>query len=240
MSPLVRWRTEERERLFTQLPHCDTRALCSPTSFPKVGTESMREFLRRWIHAPRCLGDLIVKDGPYSLVIPKTAGYYVAAYEDEMARTKQMLLSFGSVSDSDLALVLLNSNAYFWFWRTFGDGFDVTKGIIEGCPVFTPGDGSFRDIARALRDAIPDCTVYKGYRGKKVPNVNFNLRMDLLWQADEWIIQHVAPDLGITPLDFVWAKSNSFLSLCVPKSANWPDGCEPCDVDGEYDDDEEQ
>jgi hypothetical protein len=223
-SPLVRWRAEERPRLFAELPHCDVSALCSQAAFPKVGTERMRTFLERWLALPRRLADLTHPRGAYPLIIPKTAGYYIAAYVGELDRTKQMTLMFDDAESRAIAIVLLNSDVFFWFWRVFGDGFDVHSGLVERVPAPSAADAECRSLAEDLQDAAAACTVYKGYRGVKVPNVNYNLRMDLLWRADEWLIHQIAPDLGLTPLDFIWAKSNSFLSLCVPKSANWPVG----------------
>ena len=100
----------------------------------------------------------------------------------------------------------------------YGDSFHVTSTWIGLCPVFEPCNDDFLDIAQKLYEALPACTVYKGYRGVAIPNVNFNKRLDLLMQADEWIIRHVAPDLNVSPKDFLWGKSNSFLKLEVPKS----------------------
>jgi hypothetical protein len=227
MSPLVRWRAEERPRLLIQLPHTDMRAFCSLDSFPKVGDPIMRAFLDRWLASEKRIGGLVDNLGMYSLIIPKTAGYYIAAFEQEMERTQQMRIGFGSQKMCDLAMVLLNSNCFFWFWRVFGDAFHVTRGNVEACPVPEYFDESYMEIAEKLRRNIEDCTVYKGYRGKDVPNVNFNLRMDLLCSADQWIIHHVAPDLGLSSADFVWAKSNSFMHLCVPKSSAWPADLHP-------------
>jgi len=221
-TPILRWKTSERSLLFPMLPFVDITNMCSPASFPKVGSPKMREFLQRWEASPKRLSNLLVSSSSYSLVVPKTAGYYIAAYPEEMERTKQLVLYFKDQRDRDLAMTLLNSNAFFWFWRVFGDGFDVTATWIGACPVFVPRDNIFTDIASNLYAALPSCTVFKGYRGKDVPNINFNLRMDLLFRADQWILSHIAPDLGITPEDFLWAKSNSFLKLEVPKSDNYP------------------
>ena len=223
MSPLVRWRAEERDRLLVQLPQTEMADFCTPNCFPKVGTTNMRDFLRRWQRCSHTLEALIDANGSFPLVVPKTAGYYVAAYESALARTEQMGLLFRTEDDRDLALLMINSNCFFWRWRTYGDGFHVTKGDIMECPLPIPDDQEYRKIAALLRGAFPACTVYKGYLGKQVPNVNFNLRMDLLWKADNWLIRHIAPDLGLTPVDFTWAKSNSFLHLHVPKSACWPE-----------------
>jgi hypothetical protein len=175
----------------------------------------------------------VCPSGPFQLVVPETAGYYIAAYEAEMARTKRATLRFATVEERDRALVLLNSNVYFWYWRVVGDGFDVTKGIVEACPWVGRWDAQANRIAQQLARAASACTVHKGYRGKQVPNVNYNLRLDLIWQADEWVIRSIAPDLGLTPVDFVWAKSNSFLRLEVPKSAHWPPGFEQVEARGQ-------
>ncbi len=223
-TPLLRWRSSERERLFAKLPYVDATALCGTESFPKLGSRKLRDFLILWKALPKRLVQYMDKHGKHHLVVPRTAGYYIAAYPDEMARTKQMVLRFPCREHRDLAFVLLNSNVFFWLWRVIGDGFDVTTNQIEQCPTFGALDEECTKIAADLEAALPECTVYKGYRGVQVPNVNFNKRMDLLWRADEWIIKHVAPSLSVTPEDFLWAKSSSFLKLSVAKSANLPPG----------------
>ena len=221
-TPILRWKASERWRLLCELPLAEATNLCSPQSFPKIGTSKMKTFLQRWEASPQRLSALLTKYSSYSLVIPKTAGYYIAAYPTEMDRTKQMTLYFNDKRSQDIAFVTINSNVFFWFWRVFGDGFDVTTGVVGKCPIFSQIDGDFLQIADDLYNALPSCTVYKGYRGVDVPNVNFNKRMDLLWRADEWIIRNVAPDLGVSPEDFIWGKSNSFLKLTVPKADNFP------------------
>ena len=92
-------------------------------------------------------------------------------------------------------------------------------------------------IANDLYSALSSCTVYKAYRGLDVPNVNFNKRMDLLWRADKWIIRNVAPNLGVSPDDFIWGKSNSFLKITVPKAENFPVGYSVATNDDEDDED---
>ncbi len=221
-SPLLRWKAMERERLFVQMPITDITDICTDRSFPKVGTSRMKFFLKRWQSAPGRLSSIISRYGPHHLVVPKTAGYYIAAYPEEMERTQQTTIHFLNQQDRDLAMVLLNSNAFFWLWRVYGDSFHITMAWIDMCPVFPCQDEQYLDLAKDLRAALPECTVYKGYRGVDVPNVNFNRRMDILWRVDEWIIKHVAPDMDVTPEDFLWAKSNSFLKIDIPRAANFP------------------
>ena len=225
-TPLLRWRAAERDRLFAELPYVDATDLCSDRWLPKVGSAVTTAFLRRLLSMPGSLLSDSVSRGSWSLVVPRTAGYYIAAYLDEMDRSKQMRICFRTSEARDRAMVIVNSNVFFWFWRVLGDGFDVTSWLLERFPQLVVLDAAGAALAKELQAALKECTVYKGYRGVDVPNVNFNKRMDLVWRADEWIIKHIAPNLGITPEDFVWAKSSSFLKLAVAKSANFPPGYE--------------
>lgn len=225
-SPLLRWRASERWRLFQELPLCEITALCTEASFPKVGSSRMREFLERWLAVPKRLGGLTDKRGKRRLVVPKSAGYYIAAYPNELDRSQQLTLQFSDDASRAVAMTLLNSGAFYWLWRVFGDSFHVTGGWIDMCPVPHRDAGEPEHFAKCLVAALKECTVYKGYRGVDVPNVNFNKRLDLLWEIDEWIIKQVAPDLGVTPEDFLWAKSSSFLKLRIAKSGGFPPGYE--------------
>jgi hypothetical protein len=141
-----------------------------------------------------------------------------------MDRTKQMVMRFRRREYRDLAPVMLGSNAFFRLWRAIGDGLDVTSGQVEGCPTWCAPDDECLAIAVALAHELPECTVFRSYHGVDVPNVNFNKGMDSLCRADEWIIRHIAPDLGVSPEDSVRAKSSSLLRLAVAKAASFPQG----------------
>lgn len=221
-SPLLRWKAIERYRLFSELEITNTTSISNKNSFPKVGNEKLFAFYSKWFSQPNKLASTMVTTSSYSLVVPKTAGYYIAAYPEEMDRTKQSSLHFRTRDERDFAFVLLNSNVFFWLWRVSGDGFDVTMSTISSCPIFRPSNSLHSKIAEEMYQALPECTVYKAYRGVNVPNVNFNLRMDLLFKADDWIIKNIAPDLELSSLDFLWSKSNSCFRMSVPKSANYP------------------
>lgn len=222
-TPLIRWRVVERIRLFKDLPFSNTTEICNENAFPKVGHEKMEAFLKRWLECPKRLGDLMTDKGEYSLAVPKTARYYIAAYEDTLDRTEQMRFYFDSPETRYLAVVLLNSNVFFWLWRVYGDGFHVTAKWIADCPVFEPRDHEYVEIAKQILSANPECISYKINKGLKIPSINLNKRLDLLCKADWWIIRHVAPDLGVTPEDFLQAKSNSLYKIVIPKAANPPE-----------------
>jgi len=221
-TAMLRWRSTERERMFADLPYVNVTDLATPDGWPKVSNtgrdvELLRE-VRRW---PRLAARLVKASGPH-LVVPRTAGYYIAAYADAKDRTKQMTLHFRDEDSRLLGLVLLNSDFFFWWYRVYGDGFDVTGDLVETCPTPRQPNEGYREIARDLLAAQPECTVYKAYRGEMVPNVNYNRRMDLLLACDRWVASHLSGDW-----DFDWEamlryKSSSWFSFEIAKSAHWP------------------
>ena len=128
-----------------------------------------------------------------------------------MARNKVLSLQFGSRKQSDLARVLINSNVFYWYWRSFGDGFLLGVDVVGSFPIPQPCDDEFVTLASELDAALTDCTTFKMYRGEKIPSYNFNRRMDLLLDIDDWIVQQVAPGLDLPRDVFAQYKSNSFL-----------------------------
>jgi hypothetical protein len=169
------------------------------------------------------LGQLLVSNSKYSLTVPKTAGYYIAAYEDPQDRSKQMTLHFRDRDAHDLAQVVLNSNLFFFWYRAWGDGFDVTQSLVASCPVPPEPAEGLRALAGEVSRAQKECTVFKAYRGVDVPNVNYNLRMDLLLACDDWLWSHL--DLGseLPWRDLLHYKSSSWFSFEVAKSRSWPE-----------------
>lgn len=218
----LRWRSTERERMFADLPYADVSDLAMSAGWPKLSnTGDDADLLREVRQWPR-LGARMAKSSGPKLVVPRTAGYFIAAYADAKERTKQMTLRFRDEDSRLLALVLINSDFFFWWYRIFGDGFDVTGGLVETCPVPKHPNEGYREIARELLDAQAGCTVFKAYRGEMVPNVNYNLRMDLLLACDRWVSSHLTGDW-----DFDWEallryKSSSWFSFEIAKSAHWP------------------
>lgn len=235
-----RWRASERARLFQELRYTEASDLdtlglhevghqgrgssvyAPEGPLARIGDPVLLEFLRRWLALPDRMGNSIVSTGRFGLSVPKTAGYYVAAYPDDLDRTGQSRLLFGSAETRDLALVVLNSNVFFWYWRVVGDCFHVTIRDIASCPSVGMRDKSYLGFAQRLKESQRECTVFKRYRGVDVPNVNYSKRMDILSDIDTWLIDAVAPDLGLTSDDFLWSKSNSCFVLQVPKAAHLP------------------
>jgi hypothetical protein len=232
-TPMLRWRATERDRMFHNLPFARV-ALGSLSSlqqrrqsdlgWPKIGPGLGPDLLDSIAEWPT-LGSYVLPGTPYPLTIPKTAGYYIAACDAPKDRSKQMTLTFRDEKARQLARVLLNSNFFFWFYRVFGDGFDVTQQLVLGCPVPPKPKAGFEVLAEALDRASSECSVFKTYRGLQVPNTNYNLRMDVLLRCDKWLWSHI--DEGPLPWEnLLRYKSSSWYSFEIARASHWPRGWE--------------
>ena len=63
----------------------------------------------------------------------------------------------------------------------------------------------------ALLQAAEECATYQNKKGERIPNYNFNKRMDILLAIDTFIVKYIAPDLELPQNIFALYKSNSFL-----------------------------
>lgn len=216
-SWLHRWKTSERGVLFEQLAYSPNLLDSGIDPWAKIKSADEVDLLVKLLQQKRTVGSMTRKVGAHSIIVPKTAGYYVAAYESALDRTQQGAFWFESKTNLDLALIAIDSNFFFWWYRVFGDGFHVTADVVESfrVPVLEPERVS--ELAGGLRKAIERCKVYKGYRGVQVPNVNLNQEMKVLETIDEALLDALGAPRHLTRL-LAHSKSNSFISFEVPKS----------------------
>lgn len=218
-SWLHRWKTSERPVLFHQLAYSPNLISAGVSPWSKVKSAEEVGLLQALLQCPDTVGARVKANGQKSIVVPKTAGYYIAAYEDALARTKQGMFSFQNRHDLDLSLLAINSNLFFWWYRVYGDGFDVTQDIVESFPLPELTESLRDDLAARLRQSIERCRVFKGYRGLQVPNVNLNQELDLLMHIDKEFLAAVGQPETLTRT-LMLSKSNSFISFEVPKSGS--------------------
>jgi len=122
-------------------------------------------------------------------------------------------LSFDDEHMRDVTFLALNSNVYYWLWCVLGDGFHVTTENIHSMilPNAVQDDPKVLLLRDKLLNAAEECATYQMKWGEQIPNYNFNKRMDILLEIDDWIVSHVAPDLNLPRDIFAQYKSNSFL-----------------------------
>ncbi len=93
--------------------------------------------------------------------------------------------------------------------------------LLGAFPVPNMYNDEYIKLAERLDLAREECTTFKAMFGRKVPSYNFNRRMDLLLEIDEWVVKQFTPDMFLPHGVFAQYKSSSFLeSLDLSAIAN--------------------
>jgi hypothetical protein len=223
---LMRWISEERPLLITNLHYANATSFITSEIFPKIGDEQLVEFWAKIGLYKRNIGSTIYKqkkkskekaESPPPILhyayIPRTARYFITSMPTPMRSTGVNAFAWNDQWTRDVAIVALNSNVFYWLWCALGDGFDVTGEVISSMalPNVPKDDIETRQLYDALLNAAEECVTYHTKWNMRIPNYNFNKRMDILLDIDAWIVHHVAPDLNLPRDIFAQYKSNSFL-----------------------------
>lgn len=177
VSPLVRFRSDERSRILD----CgvlesflgDERQRPGLAGRPFAKCHRVLEDVRRkWNEASGgVLGDMVC-DGPGSreLFIPTSCRYYTVATASELHRKGMMRLRFGGAREHAYAFCLLNSSFAYWHWRMFDGGVTLPAGLVCSIPTFldslSESDIMFcEEFSRKMESERLRWAVYKKNKG---------------------------------------------------------------------------
>lgn len=176
ISPLIRWKAEERPALFEHSMSVITgveKTWEGDKPWGKVPKELERMHDSALLYPP--LSTLISKTGPYTLDIPTSPRYYTSAAKKNLDRGMKHVIRFESYENMCLAYLILNSSwAYSW-WRFYDGGITLTKTLLMDIPV--PQEHDIDKVikqAEQLFEKEETCTVYKKNAGKMNENVKFD------------------------------------------------------------------
>jgi hypothetical protein len=215
-TDLLRWQRDERKSLFARLVFADITRVARKEHFPMIGDQVLVPFLEQLKSGKRLIRDLTAEadsGAKKQLFVPTRARYFIPASPEDFHRNNQMNLAFSSNQDFDYAFILISSNIFYWYWRVFGDGFDVApRDVLEfPLPTPTPNSKEVQELAAQLKAVIPECRVHKLNGGKLIPNLNFNKRIDVLMKIDRWVCKVMGFEEKFSTDIFVHKKSNSFM-----------------------------
>jgi hypothetical protein len=220
-TDMLRWFNQERPLLIPSLRYADITEIASEEAFPKLGNPRLVSFWRAAVAYGNSIGQLLYRPEKNSgnsrdlnwLFVPNTTRYFITAMPFQFKRSEMNAFGFEDSWTRDVAFLALNSNVFYWVWHMLGDGFHVTLSNV--CAMVLPkapsGDAEVARLRDALLGVAPFCATAKVRSGESIPNYNFNKRMDILLEIDDWIVRHVAPDLNLPCDAFAQYKSNSFL-----------------------------
>lgn len=184
ISPLIRWKSEERPILFERASNHLSQVPLTKEFFPKV--DKSFENLYQQVEKLPILGSLISsKPTKFPLYIPSSPRYFISALIKPVDRASQKTIFFMNARDRNSAYMLLNSSFFFWWWRVRDGGMTLSLETILSVPLL-----SFEldeNLIEALKRSEKKNRVYKMNAG--APQENVKHTSELIFRLN----QHLLP-----------------------------------------------
>lgn len=170
ITPLLRWRSTERERLFNNADSFLTKINSANGVFPKVSKELINLY-NLIVDYPQKLGYIVSsKKTEYELQIPSTPRYFISALRKPVERTSFRVIYLKNKKDFDLVYLLLNSSYMYWWWRINDGGMTISEKTLMSLPIPSNLEIS-DDLVKQLERSEQTNKVFKKNAGKLNENV---------------------------------------------------------------------
>ena len=176
ITPLIRWRTNERRDLFAM----SNRLLSAAPAMKTIGGEA-------WPKCPgpcswllscgrRDMASLMTEDGDIAIDIPSTLRYRTsAAMVMPLNRSSLIHVTFRDRDSADLAYVIMNSSLAYAWWRVWDGGITLTSSLFRTIPVPDGFDAAaVRDRARWMREHEHEHVAVKMNAGKPNDSIRWD------------------------------------------------------------------
>jgi len=133
-SRLMRWGSAERDKLFNNIQRQEIILTRDSFPLPLIGDRRSLQVFKTISSSSRILSDVITGKGRMKLFIPKAIRYFTSASRIDMERN-QTILSFKDKHSRDLIQILINSSYFYWHWRIFASGFQISSKNLMNLPI---------------------------------------------------------------------------------------------------------
>jgi len=200
----LRWNRDYRPCLFPTISYGVGQSAKTPT-WPALGSEiATSVFQKLQMSRAKALGRMLSTAGKEFLQMAATPRYFISAVPEELNRSGLIELRFSGHQDRNAAECVLNSNLFYWVWRVSGDGFHLTRTVIEGFPIpetFAAAVVEHDRLVHQLKMVRPRCQTAKLNKGMYAYNVNYNIAPEAMTAIDGVLAGHYG--LSAEELDFV-------------------------------------
>lgn len=204
----LRWHEEARPALFSCLSYAPSSLQNDLCSIAKVGMPTESELLRKIASHPALSNQLLNKSDSNADVVYYHSGgrYFRKCIREQLSNEyKPLVLQPGF---GDVAVCLLSSSFYYWFWLLMSDCYHVTKGDVLHLPIPKSllNDESVKKLAKSLlKDLFKNAETRDRNRadGSQRKEINFKVGLSkpIIDKIDRVLAQHY----GFTDeeLDFI-------------------------------------
>lgn len=142
LSPLIRFKNEERKRLLVNdvienfIYEKDQIISQEQNKYFKCD-KRLGAIWDIWQTKSRtCVRDYISQEGEYILSMPSTCRYYTTAAKGAMNRNGQIILQIQDRDVFNYIYCMINSSFAYWYQRLFDGGFTYAKSLLSNMPLF--------------------------------------------------------------------------------------------------------
>ncbi len=204
----LRWHEEARPALFSSLSYVPSSLQNDLCSIAKVGMHTETDLLRKIASHPALSIHLLNRaDSSADVVYYHSGGrYFRKCFREQLSNEyKPLILQAGA---GDVAICLLSSSFYYWFWLLMSDCYHVTKGDVLHLPLPKSllKDESVNKLAkRLLTDLFKNAETRDRNRadGSQRKEVNFKVGLSkpIIDEIDRLLARHY--DFTDEELDFI-------------------------------------
>jgi len=170
ITPLLRWRTKERQQLLNSVDNYLAEITPREDIFPKLQKELLP--LYRLAKKQEKMLAHLVSHGPtpFKLIVPSTPRYFISALKTSVKRSSFKTLYFHNEREMNIAYLLLNSSYMYWWWRVNDGGMTISERTLLTLPVLddVPID---KNLLLKLEESEKTNRVIKRNAGKDNENV---------------------------------------------------------------------
>lgn len=155
VTPLMRWKAEERPMLFDASRSLMAAAhpldgMDAASGFPKVPAP-LTEMFETLRHSSRHISDLVTPhETRWHLDVPMTPRYFTSASSRPLDRSAKHVLCFPDEESMALAYLVINSSLAYGWWRAHDGGITITASLLMSVPV--PDSVDVETVVRQMRE----------------------------------------------------------------------------------------
>ena len=173
ITPLLRWRVKERQKLLDSVDNFLTEIKPREDIFPKLQKDllPLYDFAKK---QEKMLAHLVSRRQTlYRLIVPSTPRYFISALKCEVERSSFKTLYFYSEKEMNIAYLLLNSSYMYWWWRVNDGGMTISEKTLLTLPVINEISVS-KNLLTKIELSEKTNRVIKRNAGKDNENVKHN------------------------------------------------------------------
>ena len=142
VSPLIRFKNDERERLLNSelleetLPNSYQVIGSNKKQFEKIEKNLLNVF-EKWVSKSNFTVKNIIskQDTEYLIDIPNTCRYYTTASGRKLSRTGSITINVANEKEFNFLYCMINSSFAYWWWRIYDGGITYPVSLLNAMPI---------------------------------------------------------------------------------------------------------